>query len=194
MQLSYEILTVRTKHPFVIARGGASDHRVLRIRLRDAEGLEGWGEAAPNRFYGETPETAVAALERLRAVIEGADAWSLEALEAEMNHALRLNGSVKSGVSAAAHDLVGKKLGVPLYKLWGLNPASAPRSSFTIAIAANEEDLVRRVEEARDYPILKVKLGTERDAEIIRAVRLAAPDKVIRVDANAAWTPKHALA
>jgi len=193
MRLTYDVLTIKTKFPFVIARGGASDHRVVRIKLCDDAGLEGWGEAAPNRFYGETPETAVAALEKLRPVIESADAWSLEALEAEMNRALRFNGSAKSGVSAAAHDLVGKRLGVPLFKLWGLNPAAAPRSSFTIAIADNEEELVRRVEDAHEYPILKVKLGTDRDAEIIRAVRLAAPDKIIRVDANAAWTAKQAL-
>src|SRR5689334_23109883 len=120
MRLTYDVLTINTKFPFVIARGGASDHRVVRVKLCDDEGLEGWGEAAPNRFYGETPETAVAALEKLRPVIESADTWSLEALEAEMNRALRFNGSAKSGVSAAAHDLVGKKLGVPLYKLWGL--------------------------------------------------------------------------
>ena len=193
LSLTYETISISTKHPFIIARGGTSDHRVIRIVLRDDDGIEGWGEAAPNRFYGETPETAIAALEKLRPAIEQADAWSLEALEAEMNRALRFNGSVKSGVSAAAHDLVGKRLGVPLYKLWGVDPAMAPRSSFTIAIAATEEELVRRVEEARNYPILKVKLGTDRDAEIIRAVRHAAPDKIIRVDANAAWSPKHAL-
>ena len=193
MRLTYDVLTIKTKFPFVIARGGASDHRVLRITLCDEQGIEGWGEAAPNRFYGETPETAVAALERLRPIIESADAWSLEALEAEMNRALRFNGSVKSGVSAAAHDLVGKRLGVPLNRLWGLDPGAAPRSSFTIAIADNEEELVRRVDDAREYPILKVKLGTDRDAEIIRAVRLAAPEKIIRVDANAAWTAKQAL-
>src|SRR5512138_1391475 len=126
MRLSFEILTVKTKHPFVIARGGASDHRVVRITLCDDDGIEGWGEAAPNRFYGETPETAVGALEKLRPVIERADAWSLEALEAEMHRALRFNGSVRSGVSAAAHDLVGKRLGVPLHRLWGLDPAAAP--------------------------------------------------------------------
>jgi L-alanine-DL-glutamate epimerase-like enolase superfamily enzyme len=96
-------------------------------------------------------------------------------------------------VSAALHDLAGKRLGVPLYRLWGLDPARAPRSSFTIAIAATADELVRRVEEASDYPILKVKLGTDRDPEIIRAVRRAAPDKTLRVDANAAWTAKHAL-
>jgi L-Ala-D/L-Glu epimerase len=193
VKLSWEVITVRTTHTFVIARGGAAEHRVVRVRVTDGDGAEGWGEAAPNRFYGETPESAVGALERLRPVVDRVPAEHLEELETQMNAALRLNGSVKSAISAAAHDLVGKRLGVPLYQLWGLDPARAPLSSFTIAIAATTDELVRRVHEAASYPVLKVKLGTDHDPEIIRAVRAAAPDKVIRVDANAAWTPKHAL-
>src|SRR5262249_4894253 len=109
------------------------------------------------------------------------------------NRALRFNGSVKSAISAALHDLAGKRLGVPLYKLWGLDPAKAPLSSFTIAIAANETELRQRVADAKAYPVLKVKLGTDHDEQIIRTVRAAAPDKVLRVDANAAWSPKRAL-
>jgi L-alanine-DL-glutamate epimerase-like enolase superfamily enzyme len=100
---------------------------------------------------------------------------------------------VKSAISAALHDLAGKRLGVPLYKLWGLDAAKAPLSSFTIAIAASEEELRERVEQAADYPVLKVKLGTDHDAQIIRTVRQAAPAKILRVDANAAWTAKGAL-
>jgi len=192
-KLSWEILTVHTTVPFVIARGGASDHRVVKVTLRDTDGVFGWGEASPNRFYRETPETAVAALERLKPLVEACDPFQLEDLEAQMNAALRNNGSVKSAISAAAHDIVGKRLGVPLWKLWGLDPAKAPLSSFTIAIAPDNEELVRRVKAADSYPVLKVKLGTDRDEEIIRTVRQAAPSKVIRVDANAAWSPKHAL-
>jgi L-Ala-D/L-Glu epimerase len=100
---------------------------------------------------------------------------------------------VKSAISAALHDLAGKRLGVPVYKLWGLNPANAPLSSFTIAIAANDDELRRRIEQASSYPVLKIKLGTDHDEHIIRTVREAAPTKVLRVDANAAWTPKRAL-
>ena len=191
--LSWEILSVHTTVPFVIARGGASDHRVVKVTLRDTDGVFGWGEASPNRFYGETPETAVAALERLKPIVETCDPFQLESLESQMNAALRNNGSVKSAVSAAAHDIVGKRLGVPLWKLWGLDPAKAPLSSFTIAIAPDVKELVRRVKAAAEYPVLKVKLGSDRDEEIIRTVRDAAPDKVIRVDANAAWSPKQAL-
>jgi L-alanine-DL-glutamate epimerase-like enolase superfamily enzyme len=192
MQLRHEILALRTRHPFVIARGGSSEWRTVWVRVTDADGAEGWGEAAPSRFYGETPETVVAALERLAPLLEAADPWALETVEAEMHRAIRGNPSAKSAVSAALHDLAARRLGVPLHRLWGLDAARAPRSSYTIAIA-DADELRRRVQEAAPYPILKVKLGSDRDPEIIRTVRLAAPDKVIRVDANAAWTPKYAL-
>ena len=191
--LTWDTLTVHTTVPFVIARGGSSEHRTVRVTLRDTDGVEGWGEAAPNRFYGETRETAIAALERLKPIVETCDPFALEALEAQMNAALRNNGSVKSAISAAAHDLVGKRLGVPLWKLWGLDPAAAPLSSFTIAIAPDRKELERRVKAAGQYPVLKVKLGSDRDEEIIRTVVDVADGKTIRVDANAAWTPKHAL-
>ena len=193
MKILHEFLTLHTKTPFVIARGGSSEWRTVWVRVVDeSDGAEGWGEAAPSRFYGETPESVVAALARIAAALEGVDAWSLERAEAEMNRAIRFNSSAKSAVSAALHDLAAKRLGVPLYRMWGLDPAVSPQSSYTISIGSNEE-LWRRVAEAREYPVLKVKLGTDRDAEIIRTVRSAAPDKRLRVDANAAWTPKHAL-
>jgi L-Ala-D/L-Glu epimerase len=193
MKLQHDISIVHTTHPFVIARGGASEHRLMRVRITSDDGVEGWGEAAPNRFYGETADTALGALARLTPIVEQCDAWAIEDVEAEMNRAIRFNGSVKSAISAALHDLAGKRLGVPVYKLWGLNPASAPLSSFTIAIAANDDELRRRIEQASSYPVLKIKLGTDHDEHIIRTVREAAPTKVLRVDANAAWTPKRAL-
>ena len=193
MKLSHEIITVQTTHPFIIARGGSQSWRTLWVKLVDADGVEGWGEAAPSGLYGETVDSDVAVLERLRPIVEAADAWSLEALEHAMRTNIAHNGALKSAISAAAHDIVGKRLGVPLWKLWGLDPATAPRSSFTIAIAPDIATTRARVHEAAAYPILKVKLGTDRDREIITAVREEAPAKTIRVDANAAWTAKHAL-
>ena len=196
MKITHDLHTVHTKHPFVIARGGSSEWTLVRVRLVDPDGVEGWGEAAPNRFYGETTETAIAAIAKLAPIAErvlARDPFALEDLEAEMNAALRLNGSVKSAISAAAHDLVGKRLDIPLYRLWGLDPSKAPLSSFTIGIPATERELTQRVDEALEYPVLKIKLGSDRDEEIIRAVRRAAPTKILRVDANAAWTAKRAL-
>ena len=162
------------------------------VRLTDDDGVEGFGEAAPNRYYGESVATVVAALGQFKPIIERADPMALESTEAHLNRVLQGNASAKSAVSSALHDLIGKRLGLPTHKIWGLDPATAPESSFTIAIAENDE-LERRVAEAREYPILKIKLGTDRDMEIVRIVRTAAPDKRLRVDANAAWTPKHAV-
>jgi L-Ala-D/L-Glu epimerase / N-acetyl-D-glutamate racemase len=194
MVLAHARVSVHTVDPFVIARGGASAYTRVHVSLTDADGVQGLGEAAPSAYYGETADSVVAALELLRPVVQAADPWALEDLEISMARTLHGNAAARAAVSAAAHDLVGKRLGVPLYRLWGLTPAAAPPSSFTIAIAPTEDELVRRVERASAYPVLKVKLGTDRDDDIVRAVRGAAPGKVIRVDANAAWTPKHAVA
>src|SRR5687768_17003978 len=193
MRIEHEIVTVKTSHPFIIARGGSSEWRTVWVRIIDNDGAVGWGEAAPSRFYGETADTVVAVLGRFAPLLEAADGWSLETIEAEIASTIRFNGAARSAVSAALHDLMGKRLGVPLYRLWGLDASRAPQSSFTIAIPESEKDLRARLGEAAQYPVLKVKLGSPRDEEIMRVVREEAPDKILRVDANAAWTPKHAL-
>ena len=193
MKLTHEIVALRTKNPFVIARGGESEYRVVRITVTDRDGAWGWGEAAPSKFYGETADTVVQVLPLLGAAIEGMDGWSLEAMEHALARAIRFNGAARAGVSAALHDLAGKRLGVPLYRLWGLDPAASPPSSFTIGIAPDEDTLRARVADAAQYPVLKLKLGSSWDERIVRVVRELAPDKVLRVDANAGWTPKSAL-
>lgn len=193
MQLSCEILTVHTKHPFIIARGGTSEYRVVWVKLRDADGVEGWGEAAPSKFYGESADSVMAAVQSFAPLLENADAWSLEAIERSLETVLRWNAAARCAVSAALHDLQGKRLGVPLWKLWGLDKSAAPPSSFTIGIAPDEETLRSRVREAKDYPILKVKLGSNRDAENLRIVRKEAPNAILRVDANSAWNAKLAV-
>ena len=192
MKLSHQTIELNPTHPFVIARGGYAHHRNVIVRLTDDDGIEGFGEAAPNRYYGESVSTVIAALGQFKPIVERADPFALEATEGHLNRVLRGNASAKSAISAAMHDLVGKKLGLPVYRMWGLDASPTPQSSFTIAIAENEE-LERRVAEAREYPILKIKLGTDRDTEIVRIVRNAAPQKRLRVDANAAWTAKHAV-
>jgi L-alanine-DL-glutamate epimerase-like enolase superfamily enzyme len=192
MKISHDVLRLETQHPFVIARGGYAGHENVVVRIVDDDGIEGMGEAAPNRFYGESVATVAAALEQFAAVLGSADSWSLEAIEESLDRTLRGNNAAKSAVSAALHDIIGKRLGVPVHRLWGLDPADAPESSFTIGIADNE-GLRQRVADAAEYPILKVKLGTDRDTEIVRVVREAAPEKRLRVDANAAWTPSNAV-
>jgi L-Ala-D/L-Glu epimerase / N-acetyl-D-glutamate racemase len=191
LHLEAESLELRTKHPFIIARGGQSDYQTIWVRLRDGDGHEGWGEAAPTKFYGETPESVLSAL-NLYACEMPDDPFDLEETERRWATKLRRNPAARSALSAALHDLVGKRLGVPVYRLWGLDPAKAPMSTFTIGLDTPEK-IRAKVLEAAQYPILKIKLGTDRDAEILRTIR-ETTDKEIRVDANCGWTVKRAIA
>jgi L-alanine-DL-glutamate epimerase-like enolase superfamily enzyme len=191
LHLEAEFLELRTKHPFIIARGGQSDYQTIWVRLRDGDGNEGWGEAAPTKFYGETPESVLSAL-NLYACEMPDNPFDLEETERRWATRLRRNPAARSALSAALHDLVGKRLGVPVYRLWGLDPAKAPMSTFTIGLDTPEK-LRAKVLEAAQYPILKIKLGTDRDVEILRTIR-DTTDKEIRVDANCGWTVKRAIA
>jgi L-Ala-D/L-Glu epimerase len=197
MRLSFERLELRTRHAFNIAREVAPPARYdVWVRLRDEDGTEGWGEAPATPYYGETAETVEAVLPRLGAALESAgegDPFALERIESAIGHAVGRNPAAKVAISAALHDLVGKRLGVPVWRLWGLDPATAPASSFTIGID-DLEVMREKVREASAFPILKIKVGTPRDAEILGMIREEAPDKVVRVDANTGWTAKQAIA
>jgi L-Ala-D/L-Glu epimerase len=197
MQLHFETLELRTRHAFHIAREAAPPARQsVWVRVTDRDGNEGWGEAAATPYYGETAEVTGAALPRLARALEEAaegDPFALERVEKAVDHVLGANPAAKSAISAALHDLVGKRLGVPVWRLWGLDPAMAPVSSFTIGI--DELEVMRdKVREAAAYPVLKIKVGTPRDEAILQMIRDEAPDKTVRVDANTAWTAKQAIA
>jgi len=198
MKLLHDRYTIHPTVPFAIARSSTTAYDRVRIRLVDDAGVEGWGEAAPNAFYGESAETVVAALPQLeRVVLRCRSVGSLRDIDV-LEEWLRTDApgaaSARAAVSAAAHDLLGKKLGEPVWKLFALEPMRAPPSSFTIAISTNERELLKRVEDALRYPILKVKLGTDRDEWIVRTVRRGAPTKILRADANAAWDVPKAVA
>jgi len=190
LRMEIEVLELRTKHPFIIARGGQSDYRTVWVRLKDGDGNEGWGEAAPTKFYGETTETVLAALDTCGAHLPD-DPFDLEEAERRWEELLHRNPAARAALSSALHDLVGKRLGVPLYRLWGLDPTKAPRSTFTIGIDQPEK-MRAKVREAEQYPILKIKLGTDRDVEILRTIR-DTTDREIRVDANCGWTLKQTV-
>jgi L-alanine-DL-glutamate epimerase-like enolase superfamily enzyme len=190
LRLEADVLDLRTRHPFIIARGGHSEYRTVWVRLHDEDGVEGWGEASGIRYYGETAATVLAALDAYAAALPDGP-FDLEEAERRLELTLRGNPSARAALSAALHDLAGKRLGVPLWKLWGLDPAKAPRSTFTIGLDTPER-MRMKVEEAAEYPILKVKLGTERDGEILDTLR-AATDRELRVDANCGWSVKQAI-
>jgi L-alanine-DL-glutamate epimerase-like enolase superfamily enzyme len=189
LKLVVEQASITTRHPFVIARGSTNGYKRAWVRLVDDDGVEGWGEADPSSFYGENLDTVLASFEKLSAHLPR-DPFDLEAAEARWEHVVPKNGAARAALSAALHDLVGKRLGQPLWRVWGLDPKKAPLSSFTIGLDTAEK-MRSKVREAESYPILKIKLGTDRDEEILRTVR-DATDKPIRVDANAGWTVQRA--
>jgi len=197
MKLLHDRYTIHPRVPFAIARSSTTSYDRVRVRLIDDGGVEGWGEAAPNAFYGESADTVIAALPGLAQLLDRRRTFDsleeIDSLEEQMRAGLSTGASARSAVSAAAHDLLGKKRGKPLFQLFDLDPMTAPPSSFTIVISTDEPELLRRVREARPYPILKVKLGTDRDDWIVRTVRRAAPGKLLRADANASWDVTRAI-
>jgi L-alanine-DL-glutamate epimerase-like enolase superfamily enzyme len=197
MKLSFHRFTIHPKVPFAIARGSATVFERVLVRLRDDALVEGWGEAAPNAYYRESADTAEAALPQLGRVLERSrtvdSLQDIDILEEWMRTEVRGDASARAAVSMAAHDLLGKKRGQPLWKVFGVDPMLAPTSSFTIPITTDDAKIRRRVEDARRYPVLKIKLGSDRDEWIVRIVRQSAPDKVLRADANAAWNVDEAI-
>ncbi|MCG8467811.1 MAG: dipeptide epimerase [Gemmatimonadetes bacterium] len=192
MKASWEKLSIETLHPFGISRNVKTGDEVVWLRL-EHDGIEGWGEADPSAYYGESAGTVEAAFATLAPRLEAIDdPFRLESIERDLHARLRFNGAARSAISSALHDWIGKRVGLPLWKSLGLDPADAPLSSFTIGIDTPER-MTEKTRGADDYPILKIKLGSADDESRLRAVREAAPDKVLRVDANAAWTPSEAV-
>ena len=184
LKLVVEQVSITTRHPFAIARGSTNGYKRAWVRITDGDGQEGWGEADPSSFYGENLDTVLATFEKLAGHLPR-DPFDLEAAEARWEQVVPRNGAARAALSAALHDLVGKRLGQPLWRLWGLDPKKAPLSSFTIGLDTTEK-IRDKVREAQAYPILKIKLGTDRDEAILKTIR-DATDKPIRVDANAGW-------
>jgi L-alanine-DL-glutamate epimerase-like enolase superfamily enzyme len=196
VKLDYEVVPLPTKHRFSIARAPHTERCAVWVRLTDADGLSGWGEADPSPYYGETAEFVCRALETYRGVLRTAhDPFAVQEIESACLDDLGGSASARAAIVSALYDLMGKRLGVPVHRLLGLDPSRAPWTSFTIGI--DEPEVVRRkVREAvaDEFPILKVKVGTDRDEEILAIVREEAPAVRLRVDANTVWNPKRAVA
>ena len=196
LDAEFERVSLPLENAFTISRGTQTAAENVIVRVTDDAGMTGVGGAAPSTHYGETADTVAAVMpDLLDAVERVGDPHAVHEIEAELRGVVNGNPAARCAVSIAVHDLAAKRLGVPLYRLWGFDPTDAPKTSFTIGL--DETDRVR--EKAADavaagHDVLKIKLGTDRDRELIDAVREAAPDARLRVDANEAWTPKEAVA
>lgn len=188
------ILTVNTirlnlVHSFRISRSVSTYKENTLVTLYDGDHF-GIGEAAPSAYYGENSASVNAALAEVQEWRDMAP-FAMEAWDRRLQNAFPTQGSVRAAVDMALHDLVGKKLGVPLYQFFGLDPTRIPLTSFTIGI----DDLSKireKVREASAFPILKIKLGTDRDLDILAAIR-EETSSTLRVDANGGWSREQAL-
>ncbi len=162
-----------------------SDYRdTIHVRFT-CEGAVGFGEGAPIPRYHETVGEGCRAVESLRSLLEESDPWQFEGFLTRISERLPGQFAAKAAIDIALLDWIGQKLGVPLYRLLGLDPESTPFTSLSIGI--DDPKVTRqKVIDADAFPILKVKMGLRSDEATLAAVR-SATDKPIRVDVNEGW-------
>lgn len=193
MKLSWHRRRLHLRYPFKIARKGddaGTEKKVLLVQIEHA-GSVGWGEAAPVAYYHQSIDSAEAVFAEARDML-GDDPFALDVILDPIRARFAAQPAAVAAIDGALHDLMGKLLGVPVWKLLGLDPSRVPLTSFTIGID-DPEVISRKVREAADYPILKIKVGTDRDDEILSAVRAEAPGKTLRVDVNCGWSSGNVL-
>jgi L-alanine-DL-glutamate epimerase-like enolase superfamily enzyme len=168
----------------------SSEYRdTLHVRLT-RDGVTGVGEGAPIPRYNESAADAERALLAAREPILSGDPWRLETLLDAAFRRLEGQYAARAALDIALHDWVGKRLGIPVYRLFGLDPASTPLTTFSIGIDTPEATR-EKVREAAEFPVLKVKVGLDTDEATIEAVR-SLTGKPLRVDANEGWKEKEA--
>ncbi|MFB6074697.1 MAG: dipeptide epimerase [Haloarculaceae archaeon] len=194
MNLAVERHGLPLADPFGISRGTAETAAVVLVELAH-EGTRGLGGVAPSAYYGQDAAAVAAALADLRPALEAsADPHAHQRLLGMARERHPDATAAHAALSTALADLAARDLGVACYRQWGLDPDAAPRTSYTVGIDAPAR-MAEKAAAATDagYPILKVKLGTDDDRARFRAVREAAPDATVRVDANGAWDAATAL-
>ncbi|HTK31839.1 MAG TPA: dipeptide epimerase [Candidatus Saccharimonadaceae bacterium] len=190
MRLRREPLDLETVFEFRIAHSGARLGRANTLVRLEHDGLEGLGEASPAHYYGENRALVEAALDTWAPLL-GDDPFALDAIDARLDAALQGHGAARAALDMALHDWIGKRLGLPVWKLLGLDRSRTPLSCVTLGLASPEE-MEQKLETVADFPILKIKLGGPSDVEQLRRIR-ARYKGVLRADANAAWNAADAV-
>ena len=186
LTLRYKAYELHLKHVFTLASGSRSTTPVMLTEL-EFENIVGYGEASMPPYLGENHETARSFLSKVD-LTQFESPFLMEDILSYVDQLVPGNYAAKASVDIALHDLVGKIMKQPWYKIWGLNPDRTPNTSFTIGI--DKPEVVKtKVREAAPYKILKVKLGQGNDKEMIQAVR-SETDKPICVDINQGWTDR----
>jgi len=190
MQLKLHSFVLPLTHTFTISRESITSQPTLVVELIQ-DGVSGYGEATSNKYYGFTIERMAKDLAALQPQLETTmladptELWSLVA------PALADDPFAQCALDQAAHDLWGKLRGQPVWKLWGLTTEKTPASNYTIGIDAIDV-MLAKMNEFPGWPIYKIKLGTDRDVEIVRSLRQHT-DATFRVDANCGWTAEQTI-
>ena len=176
------------RHTFTIARGSSDVKENIFVAL-SYQGITGYGEAAPNARYQETPASARHALKSLGNAL-ACDLTTYVQTGAELGARFAGQYAAKAALDMAIMDWNGKALAAPVYRIWGLNPTDLPPTSMTIGI--DEPQVVaEKTAQAAEFSALKIKLGSADDRAIIEAIR-AVSNQALRVDANEGWHDREA--
>lgn len=186
LSLSFLPYDLQLRHTFTLANSSRKNTPDMLIQI-EFDGLVGYGEASMPPYLGESVESATRFLSALD-LSQFTDPFQMDDILQYVDSVMPGNTAAKASVDIALHDLVGKIMEQPWYKIWGFNPANTPNTSFTIGIDTPE--IVRqKVAEAAPYKILKVKLGHGTDREMIETIR-AATNVPLCVDVNQGWTDR----
>ena len=186
LNLSYKPNELRLRHAFNLARNSRTTTPDVVVEL-EYDAIIGYGEASMPPYLGESIESVCKFLSMLD-LQQFSDPFRIEEILSYVDGVMPDNRAAKASVDIALHDLLGKIMGQPWYKIWGLSPEKTPNTSFTIGI--DKPDVVRqKVEEAAPYKVLKVKMGLDNDKELVEIIR-SMTDRPLCVDANQGWTDK----
>jgi L-alanine-DL-glutamate epimerase-like enolase superfamily enzyme len=185
--LETEIIRLQLRHTWTTTMSSSAYRDTLYVRF-SRDGITGHGEGAPIVRYQENAAGARQAAESVRDLVTAADPWEFEKLHAEIAHRLSGQYAAQAALDIALMDWVGQKLGIPLYRYFGLDPTAAPITTFSIGIDTPEITR-QKVREAESFPVLKIKVGLDTDEATIAAVR-SVTSKPLRVDANEGWKNK----
>ena len=183
LELRFTPYTLQLKHAFTLSTSSRTTTPVMLTEI-EYDGITGYGEASMPPYLGESHESVAKFLSLLN-LSQFTDPFLLVDILQYVDSVLPGNYAAKASVDIALHDLIGKLVGEPFYRLFGLNPAKAPLTSFTIGLDT-PEIIKQKVAEAEPYKVLKVKLGRDNDREMVEVIR-SLTDKPLCVDVNQGW-------
>mgnify|MGYP004471621383 FL=1 len=187
MHLSFEPYELKLKHVFTVSSFSRSTTPDVQVRI-DYDGYTGYGEASMPPYLGQTVESVCSFLKKVD-LEQFPDPFCIDDILTYIDSLSDGDSAAKAAVDIALHDLVGKIIGAPWHRMLGLNPEKTPNTTYTIGIDTDEMVKLKTREVAGQFKILKVKLGTPRDREMIRAIR-EVNDLPIAVDVNQGWKNK----